>query len=68
MEIEQKLENSVQLEELYIENVCRTCLCTSEESMISLSDLIEEDDEAMEKINFLDLINLTFSKIVRNIS
>lgn len=52
-------EKSTQLEEVSIDKVCRTCLTTSEELMVTLYD---EDEQ--EKINFLDMISISFGKIV----
>lgn len=60
MEIDQKTIETVQLEELSIDKVCRTCLCTSEDSMISLYE-----EEMLNKLNFFDMINQTFGKIVK---
>lgn len=55
-------KSTVQLEEISIEKVCRTCLNTSDESMISLYD--NYDEEIDEKLNFFQLINETFGRIV----
>lgn len=52
-------EKSAQLEEISIDKVCRTCLTTSEELMVSLYD-----EDEMEKINYLDMITTSFGKIV----
>jgi hypothetical protein len=50
---------TVQLEEVSIEKVCRTCLNTSgDDTMISLHDICDD------KLNFFELINETFGKIV----
>lgn len=59
------MENSkvvAQLEEISIDKVCRTCLNTSDDSMVSLFDCT--DDEILEKLNFFELINETFGRIV----
>ena len=55
---------TVQLEEVSIEKVCRTCLTAGEDTMISLFDT---DEELANKSNFFNLINETFGKIVRNL-
>lgn len=52
-------EKSTQLEEVSIDKVCRTCLNTSEELMVTLFD---EDEE--EKTNFQQMILICFGKIV----
>lgn len=57
---------TVQLEEVSIEKVCRTCLNTpGDDKMISIYD--NSDQELTNKINFFNLINETFGKIVRNL-
>jgi hypothetical protein len=52
-------DKSTQLEEVSIDKVCRTCLITSEELLVTLYD---EDEQ--EKINFLEMLTVTFGKIV----
>lgn len=62
------MENSkvaVQLEEISIDKVCRTCLNTSSDEMASLFDY--SNDELLEKLNFVELINETFGRIVSKI-
>lgn len=54
---------TVQLEEVSIEKVCRTCLNTAgDDTMISIYD-----EELTNKLNFFEIINETFGKIVRNL-
>ncbi|CAG9805127.1 unnamed protein product [Chironomus riparius] len=54
---------TVQLEEVSIEKVCRTCLNTAgDDTMISLYDICSE--ELANKLNFFELINETFGKIM----
>lgn len=52
-------DKSSQLEEVSIDKVCRTCLSTSDELTVTLYD---EDEQ--EKINFLEMISISFGKIV----
>jgi len=57
---------TVQLEEVSIEKVCRTCLNTAgDDTMISIYDIC--DEELANKLNFFELINETFGRIVRNL-
>lgn len=58
MEFEEK---SLQLEEVSIDKVCRTCLCTNEELPVTLYDIDEE-----EKTNFLEMLTISFGNIVNN--
>lgn len=53
MEIEEKLE------EVTIDKVCRTCLSTSDDLVVTLFDIDEE-----EKTNFIDMITICYGKIV----
>jgi hypothetical protein len=54
------MELDVKLEEVPIEKVCRTCLSTSEDAMVSLYD-----EYSPEKLNYIAMLKETFGKIVK---
>ena len=46
----------MEAEEIPVENVCRACLCSVDSS--------EEEIEEEDRVNFVELLNKTFGKIV----
>lgn len=53
------IDKFTQLEEISIDKVCRTCLNTSDDPMVTLYDQDEE-----EKMNFFEMLTECFGKIV----
>lgn len=54
------IEMEAEAEELPVENVCRACLCPVENSL--------ESTEELAHVNFVEMLNQTFGKIVNKVS